>query len=95
MHICSYLLCLVIVLWALSPLTEFALNEGKWQVGRKNPSVAKSPNQETAGGKTSAEAGISKNDKMMLHFRRRFEETRAAGHQRGGARGAPVRAYPV
>lgn len=37
MHICGFVLCLVIVLWALIHLTEFALNEGNWQVGRQNP----------------------------------------------------------
>lgn len=37
MHICSFVLCLVIVLWAIIHLTEFTLNEGNWQVGRKNP----------------------------------------------------------
>ena len=37
MHICSFVLRLVIVLWALIHLTEFALNEENWQVGRRNP----------------------------------------------------------
>ena len=65
MHICSFVLCSVIVLQALIHLTEFALNEGNWQVGRQNPNVAKSPIKETARGKTDPETGVRKNDIMM------------------------------
>ena len=86
MHICSFVLCLVIVLWALIRLTDFALNEGNWQVGRKKPNVAKSPIKETAGGKTGPETGVRKNDIVMPHFKRHFEETLNEGHNRGDYR---------
>lgn len=83
MHICSFVLCSVIVLRALIHLTEFALNEGNWQVGRQNPNVAKSPIKETARGKTDPETGVCKNDIMMPHFRRCLKETLNEGRKRG------------
>lgn len=73
MHICGFVLCLVIVLWALIHLTEFALNEGNWQVGRKKPNVAKSPIKETARGQPGPKIHIRENVIMMLHFKRHLK----------------------
>lgn len=84
MHICGFVLCLVIVLWALIHLTECALNEGNWQVGRKKPSVAKSPIKETARGQTGLEIPICKNAIMMLYFKRHHEKIHNEGQKKGG-----------
>lgn len=91
MHICGFVLCLVIVLWALIHLTEFALNEGNWQVGRKKPNVAKSSIKETARGQTGPEIRIRENVIMMLHFKRHFEERHNEGQKKGGLQGGRYR----
>lgn len=81
MHICSFVSCLVTVLWTLIHLTGFALNEGNWQVGRKKPNVAKSPIKETARGQTGPETGIRKDDLMTLPCKRHLEETLNEGQE--------------
>lgn len=54
---------------------------------KKKTNVAKSPIKDTARGKTGPETGIIKNDIMMLHFKKHFEESLNEGDKRGGLQG--------
>ena len=56
-------------------MTEFALNEGNWQVGRKNPVLPNHQLRKLPEGKLILRLGICKNDIRMPHFRRCFKET--------------------
>lgn len=53
----------------------------------KNPNVAKSPIKETARGQTGPETSICKDDIMILHCKRHFEEPLNEGQKRGGLQG--------
>lgn len=68
-HSCSLVLCLVIVLWALIHLTEFALNEKNWQIGRKKPMLPNHQLRILPEGKLVPRPVSVKNDIMMLGFK--------------------------
>lgn len=73
MHSCSLVLCLIIVLRALNHLTEFALNEGNWQVGRKTPMLPNHQLRRLPEGKLVPGPESVKNDLMMLGFKRHLK----------------------
>ena len=72
MHICTFALCLVIVLWALIHLTEFVPNEGNWQVRRQNSRLPNHQLRKLPEGKLDLRLGSVKSDRMKAELEKTF-----------------------
>lgn len=72
MHICTFVLCLVIVLWALIHLTEFAPNEGNWQVRRQNSRLPNHQLRQLPEGRLGLRLGSVKSERMKAELEKTF-----------------------